>query len=213
MGIAERREREKLRRRKDILDAAEKIFFLKGFNAATMDDVAEKAELSKGTLYLYFKSKEELYYGLTERALNQLLEMFKSAVKKEKTGLAKTRAIGEAYYQYSQQYSEYFNTIVYYETAQMGNSAQDATLIKCHELGQKVMEVLEDAILTGQHDGSIRSDLDANKTAYLLQGQSNGVIQLIAREGVHIREFENFDPEELITDFMQLMLHALKSGE
>ena len=36
MGIAERREREKLRRRKDILDAAEKIFFLKGFNAATM---------------------------------------------------------------------------------------------------------------------------------------------------------------------------------
>ena len=59
MGIAERKEREKLQRRKDIIDAAEKVFFYRGFESATMDEIAEKVELSKGTLYLYFKSKEE----------------------------------------------------------------------------------------------------------------------------------------------------------
>ena len=58
MGIAERREREKQQRWNDILDAAESVFFDKGYNHAKMDDVAEKAELSKGTLYLILKAKK-----------------------------------------------------------------------------------------------------------------------------------------------------------
>ena len=61
MGITERKEREKLQRREDILNAAERVFFSKGHKNSTMDDVAEEAELSKGTLYLYFKSKEGFY--------------------------------------------------------------------------------------------------------------------------------------------------------
>ena len=92
MGIVERREREKEQRRSNILDAAEEIFFSKGFNTATMDEVAETAELSKGTLYLYFKSKEELYYGIASRALSLLREMFQKAADRQKTGIEKVRA-------------------------------------------------------------------------------------------------------------------------
>ncbi len=61
MGILERKEKEKQQRRDDILGAAKEVFFSKGLMSATMDEIAEKAELSKGTLYLYFASKEELY--------------------------------------------------------------------------------------------------------------------------------------------------------
>ncbi|MEO8168159.1 MAG: helix-turn-helix domain-containing protein, partial [bacterium] len=60
MGIIERKEREKEHRREDIIAAAQKIFFEKGLPSATMDEIAEAAELSKGTLYLYYKSKEDL---------------------------------------------------------------------------------------------------------------------------------------------------------
>ena len=60
MGIRERKEREKERRRQQITVAAKKVFSDKGFNRATMDDIANEAELSPGTLYLYFKNKEEL---------------------------------------------------------------------------------------------------------------------------------------------------------
>ncbi len=79
MGIVERREREKEHRRNSILDAAEEIFFSKGIHLATMDEVAARAELSKGTLYIYFKSKEELYYGITMRALTVLKDMFQKS--------------------------------------------------------------------------------------------------------------------------------------
>ncbi len=72
MGIQERKERERERRRQQIIVAAKKVFSEKGFNKATMDDIAGEAELSPGTLYLYFKNKEELYASLSLRILHYL---------------------------------------------------------------------------------------------------------------------------------------------
>jgi AcrR family transcriptional regulator len=72
MGIQERKERERERRRQQIIVAAKKVFSEKGFNKATMDDIAGQAELSPGTLYLYFKNKEELYASLSLRILQYL---------------------------------------------------------------------------------------------------------------------------------------------
>ncbi len=72
MGIKERKEREKESRRQQIMVAAKKVFTEKGFNRATMDDIAHEAELSPGTLYLYFKNKEELYASLSLRILQYL---------------------------------------------------------------------------------------------------------------------------------------------
>jgi hydroxymethylglutaryl-CoA reductase len=73
MGIQERKEREKERRRQQIMVAAKRVFTEKGFNKATMEDIAQEAELSPGTLYLYFKNKEELYASLSLRILQYLL--------------------------------------------------------------------------------------------------------------------------------------------
>ncbi len=73
MGIHERKERERERRRQQIIVAAKRVFSEKGFNKATMEDIAHEAELSPGTLYLYFKNKDELYASLSLRILHYLL--------------------------------------------------------------------------------------------------------------------------------------------
>ncbi|MCG6909545.1 MAG: TetR/AcrR family transcriptional regulator [Deltaproteobacteria bacterium] len=72
MGIQERKERERERRRQQIIVAAKRVFTERGFNRATMEDIAKEAELSPGTLYLYFKNKEELYASLSLRILQYL---------------------------------------------------------------------------------------------------------------------------------------------
>jgi AcrR family transcriptional regulator len=61
-----RRERERLLRRASIIDAGREVFSRKGFNDTTLDDVAIRAELGKGTLYSYFDSKEMLFQGVIE---------------------------------------------------------------------------------------------------------------------------------------------------
>jgi len=73
MGIQERKEKEKERRRQQIMVAAKRVFTEKGFNRTTMEDIAREAELSPGTLYLYFKNKDELYASLSLRVLQYLL--------------------------------------------------------------------------------------------------------------------------------------------
>ncbi len=72
MGIKERKQRERERRRQQIIVAAKRVFSEKGFNKATIEDIARDAELSPGTLYLYFKNKEELYASLSLRILQYL---------------------------------------------------------------------------------------------------------------------------------------------
>lgn len=83
MGIKERKEREKERRRQQIMVAARRVFSDKGFSRATMEDIANEAELSAGTIYLYFKNKDELCASLTLRIL-QYLQMRVEHVYNEK---------------------------------------------------------------------------------------------------------------------------------
>ncbi len=55
------------KRKVQIINAAEDVFTKKGFNEARMDDIADETGLSKGTLYLYFKSKDELIIAILDR--------------------------------------------------------------------------------------------------------------------------------------------------
>jgi AcrR family transcriptional regulator len=83
MGIQERKRRERKRRRRQIMVAAKKVFSIKGFTKTTMEDIARKAELSPGTLYLYFKNKDELYASLSVEILDHLHSKLKCVYVKE----------------------------------------------------------------------------------------------------------------------------------
>ena len=83
MGIQERKRRERKRRRRQIMDAAKDVFSIKGFTKTTMEDIAREAELSPGTLYLYFKNKDELYASLSVEILEHLYGQLKRVYIKE----------------------------------------------------------------------------------------------------------------------------------
>ncbi|HEX6307538.1 MAG TPA: helix-turn-helix domain-containing protein [Longimicrobiales bacterium] len=76
MGIHERREREFLRREREILDASLELFATENWQAVTVEQIAEKAEIGKGTVYKHFQSKDEIYARLAgdfhRRALEKL---------------------------------------------------------------------------------------------------------------------------------------------
>ena len=80
MGIYERKQREKVQRRQEILHAARKVFSNKGYNTATIEEIALEAELSPGTLYLYFKNKEELHTFLSIEILKRLADEIQKVV-------------------------------------------------------------------------------------------------------------------------------------
>ena len=75
-----RREREKQQRRQDILEAAKKVFADDGFDNANLDDIAARCELSKGSLYYYFASKEELFLSVLEEGFQKFSQKLDEAV-------------------------------------------------------------------------------------------------------------------------------------
>lgn len=94
MGIPERRERERNERREAILAGATRVFAEKGVSLATMEDIARESELSKGALYLYFKSKDELFLAIGHDALRELTERFEEvAVQEFARGIDRVRAM------------------------------------------------------------------------------------------------------------------------
>jgi AcrR family transcriptional regulator len=61
-------------RRNEIIAAALKVFGTKGFDAARAEDIAAQAGIAKGTIYLYFESKEDIYVAAVQHAIEQLTE-------------------------------------------------------------------------------------------------------------------------------------------
>ena len=99
MTIKERKHREKEMRRLQIMDAAKKVFASKGFCDATVEEIAQEAELSPATLYLYFKNKDELHAVLHIKTLKALIEKIENVYHQDISPEEKIKALAKALYE------------------------------------------------------------------------------------------------------------------
>jgi TetR/AcrR family transcriptional regulator len=93
MEPIKRKEREYLAHRKEILQAAEKVFAEKGFFQTTMSEIAEAAEFGTGTLYKYFKSKEELYFTLIDEKVEELHRLVKAELSQKTSAMERIKKV------------------------------------------------------------------------------------------------------------------------
>jgi len=205
MGVKERKHRDKLRRSNEIIDAAEEVIFSKGIQNATMEEIAKTAELGKATLYVYYKSKDEILLAIQERAVNKLASLFEKAASDHQKGFDKTRAIGDAYYNFAKEYPNYYQFISLFE---MEDTKIDVE--KSMENADKTMSILERSIETGIKDGSIRNDINSQITARCLWAMSTGVMQMLHRKGKVFEKNYKLSSDDFMEHFMRILDSALK---
>lgn len=99
----QRKERERLARRQEILAAARKVFAERGYEHATLDEIAEKAEFAKGTLYNYFDSKETLFSEIVAGMLDEMTKIAEEAVEGGGT-------VRDQFYRYALRMFDYYRT-------------------------------------------------------------------------------------------------------
>jgi AcrR family transcriptional regulator len=88
-----RREREHLAHREDILRAAGKVFAAKGFFQTTMSEIAQAAEFGTGTLYKYFKSKEDLYFTLIDEKTDEINRLVKAELSRKTSAIERIKKV------------------------------------------------------------------------------------------------------------------------
>lgn len=177
MGTTERRLREKERRRNGIIEAAEKVFFRKGFDNASMDEVAAEAELSKGTLYLYFPNKYELEFAIGLRGFEILAGKLKRAIRRKNSGAENLLSFARAYIRFSAEFPDYFRTIVRFESSHIEEITEDQ---KQHILDRNFpLRLLVNVLEQGKSDHTIRNDIPSMELAVILWSQLTGTLQFI----------------------------------
>lgn len=159
MTVADRKQREKEKRRTEIINAAEKLFYAKGFDKVTMEEIAEAVDLSKGSLYLTFKNKDSLFFAIVDRVHKEFYRQFKESLDETVSGGEQIHMMIRSLVVFTKDHREYN------DMARSVGPLIWSRLDKEYEqiLAENSMDYnlwLQTAIRKGIEDGSIRNDLD-----------------------------------------------------
>ena len=113
MTISERRQRETQQRRRTILAAARDLFGRQGFAATTIEQVAARAELAQGTIYLYFPSKHALYVELLIEGFDTLREHLLTAAAGPGQPRPRAAAVIDAFYNFARSNPAHFDILFF----------------------------------------------------------------------------------------------------
>ena len=210
MGIHERQEREKQQRREEIIKAAEHVFYSRGLEQATMDDIAAQAELSKGTLYLYFKNKEMLHVEVARRAIILLNTFTSKAAENVDNAIEKLGQMGLATIQFSKIHPDQMKAIQSLMVRESGNAKLTTGEVESIVYGDSSVGMLIQVVEQGMKDKQIRSDIPAPLIAHTLWMQMMSVIQFVNMEQALI-EILGLTPEKVYESHFELVLNGIKS--
>jgi len=210
MGIAERKEREKQLRREEIILAAEKVFFNKGFDLSTMDHIAEEAELSKGTLYLYFKSKEDLNMAVARKSILMLRTITLKATEGEGNALEKLGRMGQATIEFSRKNPDRMKAIMTLE--EMEPSTLSVTTSDVQDLIYKesTVESVIQLVEQGVKEKLIRADVPAMLIAHTLWMTVLSVVRFVTMKPT-LLEALGLSQDQILESHFALVLNGIKS--
>lgn len=207
MGIAERKIREKEERRNLILDVAKELILERGVPAISMQDIADKAELSKATLYLYFKSKETILSEILEASAEAFISYTEARLESAADGLCAIRILWESYLDIFVESPEIFiftgieNYIASVSAASPGEEG-----IEPSRAERRIRKLIAKVLKRGRDDGTLDPSIDPDKIARIVVMITDAIIDNVARLP---RERRN---AELIREDMQNTFEILLRG-
>ena len=210
MGTEERREREKAARQEAIMASAKELFFARGFTATTMEEIAQRAELSKGALYLYFSSKEDLYVTVLHEGLKILFDRIEEVFQLDLPPDQLIRRFGEVRYRYYLDYREYYRIFFFRQHRDVDVARQllPHKLVQENlEKGMRNFQRFIGIVQQGIDQGTFAA-VDPRKAAVAFWGAINGVLLFFEEE--LSKEIIGIDVEELIYYTIDLFINALK---
>jgi len=210
LSSQERREKERESRRSAILKAARKLFFDRGFKDVTVDNIAAKAEVSKGSVYLYFKSKEEIY---TQILINDSIATFEDFKNKFS---AREAAAAELLMEFADNYINYFlnenelfrilMTFMLHADDMILTDEQNSQLLQTTNDNIKfVSEILQ----KGVDSGEFLPIINIWQTQNAIWGLLNGIISLFLFMGNPAKRADRI--HSTVKDSLNILIKGLKN--
>ncbi|MEQ8523957.1 TetR/AcrR family transcriptional regulator [Gracilimonas sp.] len=218
MGTSERKEREKEQKKMLILESAEELILEKGLDHLNMDEVAERAEVSKGSLYHYFKNKTDLVLGICNKATVMLSKQISDVLTKDMPGIEMVYTIGATFLNFVRSHPEFFRSMRFFDNLKDTDQLAESGYIEmCQSNMDTSFTSMVRAIQIGMQDGSINNTYDAKELAILLWSTSHGMVNLayLHQNTPHFQLLEKNKVEmnSLFEGYMKLIGRGIATDE
>jgi AcrR family transcriptional regulator len=201
MTVAARKQREREEMRQLILDAAREIFLEKGFQQASIRNIAEKIEYSPGTIYLYFKEKDEIFHALHEEGFGRFLTQMQP-LQHVSDPFERLKAMGRVYIDFALKNKDFYD-LMFIMQAPMNVEEQN-----CWKMGNQALsflrQVIDDCKATGRFKG-----MDTNHLSFLIWSTVHGMCALHVRDRCTAYNDQDIDLSSLLDKGFQYFIDML----
>lgn len=159
--------------RKKVLAGAFECFYIKGYDAATLDDIVKESGISKGTIYKLFKSKEEIYIELIHQNSDQMMEEIMAIVAEYSTASEKIAAL------FTEYVSECFQSLKWFlvqSEFELFASRREDLMKLLAEIRFWMLDVVSEIIKDGIKNGEFKQEVDPSLYANLFWSFVDGIL-------------------------------------
>lgn len=201
MGVLERKEREKTELREKILLAATHIFVHEGYENTSIRTIADRIEYSAGTIYNYFKDKNEILFAIHEKAFDAFFEQL-GAVMHIENPMERLGEMGQVYLNFVFENQELYD-LMFIDYAPM-QALKDSGLWEC---GMRTHCLLEETVKECIDKGLVKP-LNLQVATFMIWSQMHGMASLVIRDRLQMIEKEQIKP--MLNAVMEQMLVMYK---
>jgi AcrR family transcriptional regulator len=209
LSSEERRKKEKENRKNSILKVARKLFFERGFKSVTVDLIAAKAEVSKGSIYLYFDSKEEIYTQILISANIERHKEIENFTKQDGSASELLLSFAFDYVNFFLDNNELFRILMTFmlQSENMNLTEEQNTQL-IHTTNENVLAISE-ILQKGVASGEFVSGIDFNQMRNAIWGMLNGIISLYIYTGSPEKRAERI--HTTIRDNLSIFIKGIKA--
>src|SRR5215213_98330 len=201
MTVASRKQREKEEMRTLILDAARKIFLEKGYYEASIRNIAELIEYSPGTIYLYFKEKDEIFHALHEEGFRRFIAQM-APLQHVSEPFERLKAMGKVYMEFARNNKDFYD-LMFIMSAPMAHEKEEEWEMG-HNALNHLKNVLKDCQAAGRFQGR-----DINYLSFTIWSSMHGMCALYCRERCHAYHEDHLEPAELMENGYKYFIDML----
>lgn len=192
MGARKREALEQFNR-DNIVAAAKELFDIKGVDKTTMDDIAAHADYSKSTIYVYFRSKEDIYNSIVRDYMDILIGEMEICIEESTDFETAYYRLCDLLVAFQEKYPKYYASLM--GEVNMTNSRKKA---QTQSVGQELNYLIEQLLAKGISNRDIREDIDLKPAVLYVWSAIGGIIQVADRKKNDIEDKLKMNKEEYL---------------
>ena len=198
MGRENKKEAVAALHRERIMQTAEAMFLEKGFLQTTLEDISQKSEYSRRTIYAYFESKEDILHHIIAKGLCSLKQDIENDLQSS-TDFAETYfAICRSMKRYQTQCPHSLENIMNAKTGDMDLTRPSPAVERIFSLGTEVNGLLADFIAKGREQGIVRQAVSPMQTVFILWSSITSLLTLVKTKGQYISKAFSVPEEDFL---------------